>query len=70
LDLRRGKEQEAGGNCIMLNIIIYNSSPHTTRIRVMKSRRMRGAWYVACIEAMRNTYKSTAGKPKDEPTRR
>jgi hypothetical protein len=54
----------------MLNIIIYNSSPHTTRIRVMKSRRMRGAWYVACIEAMRNTYKSTAGKPKDEPTRR
>jgi hypothetical protein len=37
-------------------------SPNT--VRVIKSRRMRWARHVVCVELMENAYKSLVGKPE------
>jgi hypothetical protein len=43
---------------------LYKMYTKLNIIRVIKSRRMRGSWHVACMGQMRNEYKILVGKPE------
>jgi hypothetical protein len=67
------KRQEAGENCIMRSFITYLYA--TPNIRVIKSRKMKWAWHVACRGKTRNAHnilvgKSTGKRPLRRPRHR
>jgi hypothetical protein len=61
LDQRGMKRQEVGESCTMSFISLY-SSP--SKIRMIKSRRMRWAGHIAQMGAKRNAYRILVGKPE------
>jgi hypothetical protein len=62
LGLRGMRKQWNGENYIMRSFMICTH--HQNIIFIIKSRRMRWAEYVACMEEMRGMYRILVGKPE------
>jgi hypothetical protein len=60
------REKMAGGWRRLHNEELHNLYVSPTIIRVIKSRRMRWTWHVACMGEMRNMYNISVGKPEEE----
>jgi hypothetical protein len=56
--------QETGGDSIMRTFMIC--TPHPILFGVTKSRRMRWAGHVACMEDRRGAYRVLVGRPKSK----
>jgi hypothetical protein len=59
--IERGSKQEAGENCIIMNIIKF---PSLNITHIIDLRRMRYTGHAVRIGAMRNVYKTLVGNPE------
>jgi hypothetical protein len=62
----RERERKTGGWRKLHNEKLHNLYSSPSIITMIKSRRMRWAGHVACMEEKRNAYRILVGKPEEE----
>jgi hypothetical protein len=65
------KRDEVTGDWRKLrNEQLHNFYSSPSKIRMVRSRRMRLAWYIACMTENKNVYMILVGKPEEKKTTR